>query len=188
MHRQWLYRWLLFCISTFTVLLACMAWSGALDDLTSSDWSGWFWVTWVFVLLVGIVAIGWVWPLTTTIIQLASPAELRGRVLGVFHLVPGFHLLGAWPLTLAAVGIGWPLAITGAAAVCLTVTLSYGLARKGGRELASHPASRVTHQGLSIIGEPLLSSALWTLFCTRTHCLQQGLHPHPNPPPSRGRG
>lgn len=141
MHREWLYRWLLFCISTFTVLLAFMAWSGALDDLTGSDWSGWFWVTWVFVLLVGIVAIGWVWPLTTTIIQLASPAELRGRVLGVFHLVPGFHLLGAWPLTLAAAGIGWPLAITGAAAVCLTVTLSYGLARKGGRELAAHPAT-----------------------------------------------
>ena len=141
MHREWLYRWLVFCISTFTVLLALMAWSGALDDLTGSDWSGWFWVTWVFVLLVGIVAIGWVWPLTTTIIQLASPAELRGRVLGVFHLVPGFHLLGAWPLTLAAAGIGWPLAITGAAAVCLTVTLSYGLARKGGRELAAHPAA-----------------------------------------------
>ena len=78
MHRQWLYRWLVFCISTFTVLLTLMAWSGALDDLTGSDWSGWFWVTWVFVLLVGIVAIGWVWPLTTTIIQLASPAELRG--------------------------------------------------------------------------------------------------------------
>ncbi len=141
MHREWLYRWLVFCISTFTVLLALMAWSGALDDLTGSDWSGWFWVTWVFVLLVGIVAIGWVWPLTTTIIQLASPAELRGRVLGVFHLVPGFHLLGAWPLTLAAAGIGWPLAITGAAAVCLTVTLSYGLARKGGRKLAAHPAA-----------------------------------------------
>ena len=141
MHREWLYRWLVFCISTFTVLLTLMAWSGALDDLTGSDWSGWFWVTWVFVLLVGIVAIGWVWPLTTTIIQLASPAELRGRVLGVFHLVPGFHLLGAWPLTLAAAGIGWPLAITGAAAVCLTVALSYGLARKGGRELAAHPAT-----------------------------------------------
>ena len=141
MHRQWLYRWLLFSISTFTLLLTVMAWSGALDDLTGLAWSGWFWVTWVFVLLVGVVAIGWVWPLTTTIIQLASPAELRGRVLGVFHLVPGFHLVGAWPLTLAAASIGWPLAITGAAAVCLTVTLSYGLARKGGRELAAHPAT-----------------------------------------------
>ena len=141
MHRQWLYRWLLFSISTFTVLLAVMAWSSAFDDLTGAVWGGWFWVTWIFILLVGVVAIGWVWPLTTTIAQLSSPAELRGRVMGVMHLVPGLHLLGAWPLTLAAAGIGWPLAITGAAAVCLTVTLSYGLARKGGRELAAHPAA-----------------------------------------------
>ena len=89
MHRQWLYRWLLFSISIFTLLLMTMAWSGALDDLTGSVWSGWFWVTWVFVMLVGVVAIGWVWPLTTTIAQLSSPAELRGRVMGVFHLVLG---------------------------------------------------------------------------------------------------
>ena len=141
MHREWLYRWLLFCISIFTVLLTLMAWSGALDDLTGTSWSGWFWVTWAFVLLVGIVAIGWVWPLTTTIIQLASPAELRGRVLGVFHLVPGFHLVGAWPLTLAAASIGWPLAITGAAGVCLLATLSFGLVRRTGRQLAAHPAT-----------------------------------------------
>ena len=141
MHRAWLYRWLLFCLVTFTALLTLFAWSGALDDLTGSSWNGWFWVTWVFVLLVGVVAIGWVWPLTTTIMQLSSPAEVRGRVLGVLHLVPGFHFLGAWPLTLAAAGIGWPLAITGAAGVCLFVTLSIGLGRKTGRELAAHPAT-----------------------------------------------
>ena len=46
MHRAWLYRWLLFSIVTFTVLLTLFAWSGALNDLTGSDWSGWFWVTW----------------------------------------------------------------------------------------------------------------------------------------------
>jgi MFS family permease len=141
MHRAWLYRWLLFCLITFTVLLTLFAWSGAFDDLTGSSWNGWFWVTWVFVLLVGVVAIGWVWPLTTTIMQLSSPAEVRGRVLGVLHLVPGFHFLGAWPLTLAAAGIGWPLAITGAAGICLLVTLSYGVARRAGRELAAHPSA-----------------------------------------------
>ena len=141
MHRAWLYRWLLFCLVTFTMLLTLFAWSGSLDDLTGSAWGGWFWVTWVFVLLVGVVAIGWVWPLTTTITQLSSPAEVRGRVLGVLHLVPGLHFLGAWPLTLAAAGIGWPLAITGAAAVCLSVTLTFGLVRRTGRELAARPAA-----------------------------------------------
>ncbi len=141
MHRAWLYRWLLFCLVIFTMLLTLFAWSGSLDDLTGTAWSGWFWVTWIFVLLVGIVAIGWVWPLTTTITQLSSPPEVRGRVLGVLHLVPGFHFLGAWPLTLAAAGVGWPLAITGAAGVCLLVTLSFGLVRRTGRELAAHPAT-----------------------------------------------
>ena len=141
MHRAWLYRWLLFCLVTFSGLLTLFAWSGSLDDLTGSAWNGWFWVTWVFVLLVGIVAIGWVWPLTTTIMQLSSPPELRGRVMGVIHLVPGLHFLGAWPLTLAAAGIGWPLALTGAAGATLLVALTFGLARKTGRELASHPAS-----------------------------------------------
>ena len=140
MHRAWLYRWLLFSIVTFTVLLTLFAWSGALNDLTGSDWSGWFWVTWVSILLVGVVAIGWVWPLATTIMQLSSPPEVRGRVLGILHFVPGFHLLGAWPLTLAAAEIGWPLAITSAAGVCLLVTLSYGLGRKKGRDLAARPA------------------------------------------------
>ena len=141
MHRAWLYRWLLFCLVTFTVLLTLFAWSGSLDDLTRTSWAGWFWVTWVFALLVGVVAIGWVWPLTTTITQLSTPAEVRGRVMGVVHLVPGFHFLGAWPLTLAAAGIGWPLAITGAAGVCLLITLFYGLGRRTGRELAAHPAA-----------------------------------------------
>ena len=141
MHRAWLYRWLLFCLLTFAVLLTLLAWSGSLDDLTGSSWGGWFWVTWAFVLLVGVVAIGWVWPLTTTITQLSSPAHLRGRVMGVLHLVPGLHFLGAWPLTLAAAGVGWPIAITGAASVCLLVTLTFGIARKTGRELAAHPAA-----------------------------------------------
>ena len=139
MHRAWLYRWLLFCLLTFVVLLTLFAWSGSLDDLTGTSWDGWFWATWVFALLVGVVAIGWVWPLTTTITQLATPAEVRGRVLGVLHLVPGLHFLGAWPLTLAAAGVGWPLAITGAAGICLVITLLYGVVRKAGRELAAHP-------------------------------------------------
>ena len=141
MHRAWLYRWLLFCLVTFTMLLTFFAWSGSFDDLTGTSWAGWFWATWVFTLLVGVVAIGWIWPLTTTIMQLSSPAEVRGRVMGVIHLVPGFHFLGAWPLTLAAAGVGWPLAITGAAGVTLLVALLYGVVRKGGRELAAHPAA-----------------------------------------------
>ena len=141
MHRAWLYRWLLACLVTFAVLLTLFAWSGSLDDLTGTVWGGWFWITWVLTFLVGVVAIGWIWPLATTIMQLWTPAGVRGRVMGVLLYVPGFHFLGAWPLTLAAAGVGWPLAITGAAGICLLVTLTYGLGRKAGRELAIHPST-----------------------------------------------
>ena len=141
MHRAWLYRWLLFCLASFSVLLTLFAWSGSFDDLTGIYWGGWFWATWLFALLVGVVAIGWVWPLATTITQLSSPPELRGRVMGVLHLVPGLHFLGAWPLTLAAAGVGWPVAITGAAGVTLFVAIAFGLGRKTGRELAARPAA-----------------------------------------------
>ncbi len=136
MNRAWLYRWLLACLVTFSVLLTLFAWSGSLDELSGAVWSGWFWITWSLFFLVSVVAIGCIWPLATTIMQLASPVEVRGRVMGVLHFTPGFHIVGAWPLTLAAEGIGWPLAITGAAGITLLVTLAFGLGRKASRELA----------------------------------------------------
>ncbi len=141
MNRAWLYRWLLAALVAFAFGLTLFAWSGSLDDLTQVSWNGWFWVTWVLFLLVGAVSIGGIWPMATTIMQLYSPAEVRGRVMGVLHFTPGFHFLGAWPLTVAAAAMGWPLAITGAAGMCLLVTLWFGVARRTGRSLAAHPAA-----------------------------------------------
>jgi hypothetical protein len=82
-----------------------------------------------------------VWPLATTIMQLSAPAAVRGRVMGVLHFTPGFHYLGAWPLTIAAAEAGWPLAITAAAGLCLLITFWFGVGRKAGRELTAHPAA-----------------------------------------------
>ncbi len=127
MNRAWLYRWLLFCLITFCISLTLFA------------WSPWYWATWALFLVVGIVSVGATWPLATTITQLASPAEMRGRVMGVLHLTPGFHYLGAMPLTFAAAAYGWPVAISSAAGLCLLVTLWFGVARKTARELAGQP-------------------------------------------------
>ena len=63
-----------------------------------------FWVSWSLFLVVGAMSLGTVWPLATTILQLATPAEVRGRVMGILHFTPGFHHLGALPLAAAA---GW---------------------------------------------------------------------------------
>ena len=131
MNRDWLYRWLLACLVTMAVVLTIFGWSTS------------FWVAWALFLILGIVSLGTVWPLSTTILQLAAPAEVRGRVMGILHFTPGFHYLFAWPLAVAAAGVGWPLAITGAAGLMLLMTFWFGVGRRNGRELASRPASAV---------------------------------------------
>ena len=55
------------------------------------------------------------------------------------NFTPGFHYLGALPLAAAAGWIGWPLSITIAAAICLLVTVWFGLVRSAGRGLALAP-------------------------------------------------
>ena len=129
MHRAWLYRWLLVCLVSFCACLTLFA------------WSNWFWVSWSLFLLVGVLSLGTVWPLATTILQLSAPNEIRGRVMGVLHFTPGFHNLGALPLAAAAGWMGWSTSIGVAAGLCLLVTLWFGLARAAGRHLASTPSA-----------------------------------------------
>ena len=128
MNRAWLYRWLLACLVTMAVVLTLFGWSTS------------FWVAWGLFLVVGIVSLGTVWPLSTTILQLATPAEVRGRVMGILHFTPGFHYLGALPLAFVAANAGWGWAIMGAAGLMLLVTIWFGVGRSSGRELAAHPA------------------------------------------------
>ncbi len=128
MGRRWLYRWLLACLGLFCVCLTLFAWSSS------------FWVSWALFVLLGIASLGTVWPLATTILQLASPAETRGRVMGILHFTPGFHHLGALPLAAAAGWVGWPTSISVAAGLCLLISLWFGLGRASGRHLAATPA------------------------------------------------
>ena len=129
MNRAWLYRWLLVCLVTMAVCLIAFGWSTS------------FWVAWGLFVVVGVVSLGTVWPLATTILQLSTPAELRGRVMGVFHFTPGFHYIGALPLSFVAAQMGWSLALTIAAGLMLVVTFWFGIARRDGRELAAKPAA-----------------------------------------------
>ena len=128
MGRRWLYRWLLACIGLFCVCLTLFAWSSS------------FWASWALFLVVGALSLGTVWPLATTILQLAAPAEIRGRVMGILHFTPGFHHLGALPLAAAAGWVGWSTSISVAAGLCLLVSIWFGLGRASGRQLAVTPA------------------------------------------------
>ena len=125
--RAWLYRWLLVCLFLFCACLTLFA------------WSYWFWMSWALFLVLGGLSLGTVWPLATTILQLSSAPEIRGRVMGVLHFTPGFHYLGALPLAAAAGWAGWPASISVAAALCLFVTIWFGLGRASGRRLAATP-------------------------------------------------
>jgi MFS family permease len=127
MHRAWLYRWLLGCLVAFSVMLTLFA------------WMPWYWGAWVLFLVVGSLSLGTVWPLATTILQMAAAPEVRGRVMGVLHFTPGFHYLGALPLAAAAGWVGWPVAISIAAAATLLVTIWFGVGRSSGRKLAAAP-------------------------------------------------
>ena len=128
MNRAWLYRWLLACLLAMAAMLTLFGWSTS------------FWVAWTLFLIVGIVSLGTVWPLSTTILQLATPAELRGRVMGILHFTPGFHYLGALPLSFFAAQTSWPWALTGAAGLMLLMTIWFGVGRRAGRDLAAKPA------------------------------------------------
>ena len=111
------YRSLLISLVIFTLALTLFA------------WARWFWVSWAIFLVVGLLGKGLIWPLATTMIQLETSIEVRGRVMGVLHLTPAFHFLGAFPLALAAGQWGWGLAITGSAVVSLSVTAWFALVR-----------------------------------------------------------
>ena len=128
MNRAWLYRWLLICLVSFAAMLTLFGW------LTS------FWLAWGLFAVVGVVSLGTVWPLATTILQLSTPPNLRGRVMGVLHFTPGFHYVGALPLSFVAAETGWPPALAIAAGLMLLVTVWFGMVRSDGRELAARPA------------------------------------------------
>ena len=117
--RAQVYPALLLNLLVFTVVLVLFA------------WSNWFWVTFVFFTLVGVTGVGMVWPLATTIIQVETSAEVRGRVMGMLQFTPGFHFLGAFPLALAAGQVGWEVAITGAVGLSLVTTVWFALVRPG---------------------------------------------------------
>ena len=114
---RYVYRALLASLLVFSIVLLFFA------------WSNWFWVTWVFFLLVGVTGVGMTWPLATTVIQIETSPEIRGRVLGVLQFTPGLHFLGAFPLALVAGQLGWEFAITAAAGLSMATTVWFALLR-----------------------------------------------------------
>ena len=92
--------------------------------LIAMAWSQWFWAACLLVALVGSTSIGGFWPVSSSMMQLTTAPDMRGRMMAMMQLAPVFHFLGAWPLTWLAQLYGWSVAITSGAVVLLVISLA----------------------------------------------------------------
>ena len=92
--------------------------------LIAMAWSQWFWAACMLVALVGSTSIGGFWPVSSSMMQLTTAPDMRGRMMAMMQLAPVFHFLGAWPLTWLAQLYGWSAAITMGATVLLVISLA----------------------------------------------------------------
>ncbi len=104
------------------VSLCCVA-------LVAMAWANWFWAACVLVALVGSTSIGGFWPVSSSLMQLTTAPDMRGRMMAMMQMAPVFHFLGAWPLTWLAQLYGWSMAITSGATVLLVISVAGWLYR-----------------------------------------------------------
>ena len=97
--------------------------------LIALAWTPWFWASCILIALVGSTSIGGFWPVSSSIMQLTTAPELRGRMMAMMQLAPVFHFLGAYPLTGLAQLYGWSWAISSGAVALLGISLSGWLYR-----------------------------------------------------------
>ena len=60
--------------------------------------------------------------------------------MGVLHITPAVHYLGAYPLALVAGQWDWGFAITGSAMISLFVTVWFAVARRGAPTISRQAA------------------------------------------------
>ena len=97
--------------------------------LIAMGWIPWFWGACFMVAMVGSTSIGGFWPVSSSIMQLTTAPEMRGRMMALMQFAPVFHFLGAWPLTWMAQLYGWSIAISSGAAVLLVISIAGWLYR-----------------------------------------------------------
>jgi predicted MFS family arabinose efflux permease len=97
--------------------------------LIALGWIPWFWGACFMVALVGSTSIGGFWPVSSSIMQLTTEPQMRGRMMALMQFAPVFHFLGAWPLTWLAQLYGWSVAISSGAVVLLVISLGGWLYR-----------------------------------------------------------
>ena len=82
--------------------------------------SPWYWVSWVLMLLAGISVSAYA-TVGTSVLQLTSPREVLGRVLGVWTLGGSLVFVGALPMGVVADATNWPTALGWGAVIFLVL-------------------------------------------------------------------
>ena len=84
--------------------------------------SSWFFLSLVLILLVGMMEMG-SRTINQTLVQLLSPNELRGRILGVYLLDRGVRPLGGFLMGTGASLLGAPIALALGGGMCAFIAL-----------------------------------------------------------------
>ena len=71
----------------------------------------------------------------TTVLQLSTPPELRGRMMSLWLIGAAVHYIGAWPLGAVGERYGWPISLGGGALIMLAFVLWLGIFRPTLRRL-----------------------------------------------------
>ena len=71
----------------------------------------------------------------TTILQLSTPSELRGRMMSLWLIGAAVHYIGAWPLGAVGEYLGWHISLGGGALIMLVFVLWLGIIKPTLRQL-----------------------------------------------------
>ena len=91
-------------------------------------------VSLVLLFLTGVGFTGF-FSMGTTVLQLTTPSQLRGRMMSLWLIGAAMHYVGALPLGAVGEYWGWPLSLGGAALVMMAFVLWLGILRPTLREL-----------------------------------------------------
>ena len=93
-----------------------------------------FVVSLIILFLAGVGFMGFI-AMGTTVLQLTTPAEMRGRMMSQWLIGAATQYIGAFPISLAADYFGWPIAIGGSALMMLAVVFWLAIYRPTLRKL-----------------------------------------------------
>ncbi len=71
----------------------------------------------------------------TTVLQMTTPPELRGRMMSLWLIGAAMHYIGAWPLGTVGEYWGWPMSLGGGAVAMLAFVFVLGIMRPTLRRL-----------------------------------------------------